>query len=51
MQGGASQPNLLANGFASFLLGLPDQIGRAIFTTTPTNRTTHAFSSDRTPGR
>ncbi|MBI1762510.1 MAG: TonB-dependent receptor [Acidobacteria bacterium] len=42
-QGAPSQPNTLANGFASFLLGLPDQIGRAVFTTTPTNRTTNYF--------
>jgi len=42
-QGAAAQPNVLANAFASFLLGLPDQIGRAVFTTTPTNRTTNYF--------
>ena len=42
-QGAPSQPNTFANAFASFLLGLPDQIGRAVFTTTPTNRTTHLF--------
>src|SRR5262245_48971443 len=40
---GTAQPNTFANAFASFLLGLPDQIGRAIFTTTPTNRSTHLF--------
>jgi outer membrane receptor protein involved in Fe transport len=38
-----TQPNTFANAFASFLLGLPDQIGRAVFTTTPTNRTTNLF--------
>src|SRR5262245_35528780 len=43
LQGGAAQQNTFANAFASFLLGLPDQIGRAIFTTTPTNRSTHIF--------
>lgn len=43
LQGGAAQQNTFANAFASFLLGLPDQIGRAIFTTTPTNRSTHLF--------
>lgn len=42
-QGAPSQPNTFANAFASFLLGLPDQIGRAVFTTTPTNRTTNFF--------
>lgn len=42
-QGAPSQSNTFANAFASFLLGLPDQLGRAIFTTTPTNRTTHLF--------
>jgi outer membrane receptor protein involved in Fe transport len=43
LQGGPTQTNTFANAFASFLLGLPDQIGRAIFTTTPTNRSTHLF--------
>ncbi len=43
LQGGAAQSNTFANAFAGFLLGLPDQIGRAIFTTTPTNRSTHLF--------
>jgi outer membrane receptor protein involved in Fe transport len=38
-----SSQTSLANSFASFLLGQPDRIGRAIFTTTPTNRTTHFF--------
>src|SRR5262245_3013939 len=42
-QGAPTQPNTFANAFASFLLGLPDQIGRAVFTTTPTNRTTNLF--------
>lgn len=42
-QGAPSQSNTFANAFASFLLGLPDQIGRAVFTTTPTNRTTNLF--------
>ncbi|MCI0392533.1 MAG: TonB-dependent receptor [Acidobacteria bacterium] len=39
----ASSQTSLANSFASFLLGSPDRIGRATFTTTPTNRTTHLF--------
>lgn len=43
LQGGPAQANTLANAFAGFLLGLPDQIGRAVFTTTPTNRSTHLF--------
>jgi carboxypeptidase family protein len=43
LQGGQTQSNTFANAFAGFLLGLPDQIGRAIFTTTPTNRSTHLF--------
>ncbi len=43
LQGGAAQSNTFSNAFASFLLGMPDQIGRAIFTTTPTNRSTHLF--------
>ncbi len=38
-----SSQTSLANSFASFLLGLPDRIGRATFTTTPTNRSTHLF--------
>ena len=38
-----SSQTSLANSFASFLLGAPDRIGRATFTTTPTNRTTHLF--------
>ena len=42
-QGAPAQTNTFANAFASFLLGLPDQIGRAVFTTTPTNRTTNLF--------
>jgi outer membrane receptor protein involved in Fe transport len=40
---GVSSQFPFANAFASFLLGLPDQIGRAVFTTTPTNRTTNLF--------
>ena len=40
---GASSQFSFANAFAGFMLGLPDQIGRAVFTTTPTNRTTHLF--------
>ncbi len=43
LQGGATQQNTFANAFASFLLGQPDVIGRAIFTTTPTNRSTNLF--------
>jgi outer membrane receptor protein involved in Fe transport len=39
----SSSTTSLANSFASFLLGAPDRIGRATFTTTPTNRTTHIF--------
>ncbi len=42
-QGAPTQPNVLANAFASFMLGLPDLVGRAVFTTTPTNRTTNYF--------
>ncbi|HWQ33194.1 MAG TPA: carboxypeptidase regulatory-like domain-containing protein [Blastocatellia bacterium] len=38
-----SSQTSLANSFASFLLGAPDRVGRAIFSTTPTNRTTHLF--------
>lgn len=43
LQDGMAQSNTFANAFASFLLGMPDQIGRAIFTTTPTNRSTNLF--------
>jgi outer membrane receptor protein involved in Fe transport len=43
LRGGPSSQFNFANAFASFLLGLPDQTGRAIFTTTPTNRTSHFF--------
>ncbi len=43
LQGGPAQQNTFANAFASFLLGQPDVIGRAIFTTTPTNRSTNLF--------
>jgi outer membrane receptor protein involved in Fe transport len=42
-QGGPTQQSTFANAFASFLLGRPDVIGRAIFTTTPTNRSTNLF--------
>lgn len=41
--GGVTQANTLGNSFASFMLGLPDVIGRAIFTTTPTNRSSNLF--------
>ena len=43
LRGGGASQFTFANSFASFLLGLPDQTGRAIFTTTPTNRSTHLF--------
>lgn len=43
LQGGPAQQNTFANAFASFLLGQPDVVGRAIFTTTPTNRSTNIF--------
>ncbi|HMY70330.1 MAG TPA: carboxypeptidase regulatory-like domain-containing protein [Blastocatellia bacterium] len=43
LQGGPTQQNTFANAFASFLIGQPDVVGRAIFTTTPTNRSTNLF--------
>ncbi len=43
LRGGPSSQFNFANAFASFLLGQPDQTGRASFSTTPTNRTSHFF--------